>query len=69
MFGKWLVMNSAGLWRDVEVHAANAQTLHFIVDGACHDIAWSQFGALVEVWHEAFARAVADRRLRRAWLR
>src|SRR5690606_10084620 len=34
---------------DIQVNAIQAQPLHFMVDGAGHDIAGSQFQPLVEV--------------------
>ncbi len=40
---------------DVEIHAVGAETFHFMVNGARHDIARCQFGALVKLRHKAGA--------------
>jgi hypothetical protein len=47
-------MKSAGLWL-MSRYAVHAQALHFVVDGAGHDVARGQLFAWVEAWHEAFA--------------
>ncbi|MNJ77266.1 hypothetical protein D3C77_747210 [compost metagenome] len=40
---------------DVQVDAVDAQTFHFVIYRAGHDIAWRQFLAWIEARHEAFA--------------
>jgi hypothetical protein len=42
-------MKSAGLVADVQIHAFRAQPLHFMVNGAGHDIARGQFQPGVEI--------------------
>ena len=40
---------------DVEIHMVFATHLHFIVDGTCHNVAWSEREARVVLLHELLA--------------
>ena len=45
---------------EVITHAVHAQALHLVVDGACDYVAGRQFGAGIEVRHEATAVRTAQ---------
>jgi len=49
------------LVRDVQVHTVQPVPLHFVVDGARHDVARRQFGPAVVQQHEALAGCGAGR--------
>ena len=46
--------------RDVQIQAVRAEALHLVVDGAGDDVPGGEFGALVEVLHEALAGGQAQ---------
>ena len=53
--GEVFLDQRVGLVADVEIHAVRAEAFHFVVDGARDDVARREFGARVELRHEAFA--------------
>ena len=53
--GKALLNEALGPVADVEMHMVQPQPLHFVVDGAGHDVPGRQFRSGVELRHEAAA--------------
>ena len=49
------MIKALGLMTDVEIDAVGAEPLHLVVDRAGDDVARREFGAGVELRHEAFA--------------